>query len=124
MKGVKDGHLKGGEALEDAFLEKFTELRSDYQVSRRLVNGIFWECTHDLTSHMVSMALWMKAIRDSVEGRMPLVYAHFVQVLLDCCLFGAPLALFAQLGSMSIVCVGMLTVFYEGLLDLAKVLLE
>ena len=55
---------------------------------------------------------------------MPLAYAHFVQVLVDTFLFVAPLALYAEMKSLSILCVGMMTLFYQGLLDLAKVFLD
>ena len=63
-------------------------------------------------------------VGDLVAGRMPLAYTHFVQVLVDSFLLAAPLALYAELGSLSILCVGMMTLFYEGLLDLAKVFLD
>jgi predicted membrane chloride channel (bestrophin family) len=59
-----------------------------------------------------------------VDGRMPLAYAHLVQVLVDTFLFFAPLALFSELGWLSIFCVAFMTFFYEGLLDLAKVFLD
>ncbi|CAB9504686.1 expressed unknown protein [Seminavis robusta] len=63
-------------------------------------------------------------IGDIVDGRMPLAYAHFVQVLVDCFLFAAPLALVSELGWLSIICVAFMTLFYEGLLDLAKIFLD
>ena len=63
-------------------------------------------------------------IGDIVDGRMPLAYAHFVEFLVDSFLFASPLALYAELGVFNIICVGMLTLFYAGLLDLAKIFLD
>lgn len=63
-------------------------------------------------------------ISDIIDGRMPLAYAHFVQILVDTFLFAAPLALYSELGIFSVVCVGFLTLFYEGLLDLSKIFLD
>jgi predicted membrane chloride channel (bestrophin family) len=55
---------------------------------------------------------------------MPLAYAHFVQFLVDSFLLIAPFALYSELGIWSIPAVGLLTLFYAGLLDLAKILLD
>ena len=86
---------------------------------------------HDTGSYQ--KLLWQKlcelrgtcaGIGDILDGRMPLAYAHFVQFLVDSFLFAAPLALYAELGVFSILCVAMLTLFYEGLLDLSKIFLD
>ena len=61
---------------------------------------------------------------DSLDGRIPLAYAHFVQLLVDGFLVLAPFALYAELGVWSIPAVGLLTLFYSGLLDLSKILLD
>ena len=63
-------------------------------------------------------------IADKLDGRMPLAYTHFVQVLVDVFVWTAPLALYSELGAWSVICVGILTVFYSGLLDLAKIFLD
>jgi len=63
-------------------------------------------------------------IGDQLDGRIPLAYAHFVQVLVDSFLLIAPFALYSELGIWSIPAVGLLTLFYAGLLDLAKILLD
>ena len=63
-------------------------------------------------------------IGDQLDGRIPLAYAHFVQVLVDSFLLIAPFALYSELGMWSIPAVGLLTLFYAGLLDLAKILLD
>jgi CRP-like cAMP-binding protein len=59
-----------------------------------------------------------------IHGRMPLSYVHFVQVLVDTFLIAAPFALYAELGEWSILAVGILTLFYSGLLDLSKMFLD
>lgn len=64
------------------------------------------------------------SIGDLLAGRMPMAYAHLVQILVDSLLFCAPLAHYAELGAFSILSVGILTLFYSGMLDLAKVLLD
>ena len=63
-------------------------------------------------------------ISDQLSGRIPLAYAHFVQVLVDSFLLIAPVALYSELGVWCIPAVGLLTLFYAGLLDLAKILLD
>jgi hypothetical protein len=64
------------------------------------------------------------SISDLLDGRIPLAYAHFVQILVDSFLFLSPFALYSELGIWSIPAVGLLTLFYSGLLDLAKILLD
>ena len=64
------------------------------------------------------------AIKYQLSARMPLPYTHFVQLLVDTFLFSAPFALIPELGILSIPCTGLLTLFYGGLLDLAKVFLD
>jgi predicted membrane chloride channel (bestrophin family) len=61
---------------------------------------------------------------DSLDGRIPLAYAHFVQLLVDAFLLLAPFALYSELGVWSVPAVGILTLFYSGLLDLSKILLD
>eukprot|EP00567_Pseudictyota_dubia_P006863 CAMPEP_0197455208 /NCGR_PEP_ID=MMETSP1175-20131217/40174_1 /TAXON_ID=1003142 /ORGANISM="Triceratium dubium, Strain CCMP147" /LENGTH=478 /DNA_ID=CAMNT_0042988999 /DNA_START=207 /DNA_END=1643 /DNA_ORIENTATION=+ len=91
----QDGVLDGGEALDRMLLQKCCDLR--YATS---------------------------AIKYQLSSRMPLPYAHFVQLLVDTLLFGAPFALLPELGALAIPCTGLLTLFYGGLLDLAKVFLD
>jgi len=63
-------------------------------------------------------------ISDQLDGRIPLAYAHIVQILVDCFLLIAPFALYWELGIWSVAATGLLTLFYSGLLDLAKILLD
>lgn len=58
---------------------------------------------------------------DAVGGKlacpMPLPYTHFVQILVDSFVILSPVALYPELGAYSIFCVGVLTLFYAGLMD-------
>lgn len=63
-------------------------------------------------------------INNELNGRMPLAYTHIVQVLVDTFVWLAPLGLYAVLGAWSVLCMGLLTLFYAGLLDLAKIFLD
>lgn len=87
--------LEGGPGLEQVLLDKVCAVRGTYG-----------------------------SIGDNLDGRMPLAYAHFVQILVDSFLWFAPLAQYADLEVFSILSVGILTLFYSGLLDLAKVFLD
>lgn len=64
------------------------------------------------------------SISDVLSGRMPLAYTHLVQILVDSLLSCAPLAQFAELGVFAVISVGILTLFFQGLLDLGKVFLD
>jgi len=92
---IRKGVVMGGPALQLILLEKCCDLRGTYG-----------------------------SIGDVVDGRMPLAYTHLVQILVDSLLFCAPLALYAEVGAFSVISVGILTLFYSGLLDLAKVFLD
>mmetsp|Transcript_30791 Transcript_30791/g.37586 ORF Transcript_30791/g.37586 Transcript_30791/m.37586 type:complete len:132 (+) Transcript_30791:2-397(+) len=63
-------------------------------------------------------------IGGTLAGRIPLAYAHLVQVLVDAFLVISPFALYAELGIWSMPAVGLLTLFYSGLNDLSKILLD
>mmetsp|Transcript_17449 Transcript_17449/g.28225 ORF Transcript_17449/g.28225 Transcript_17449/m.28225 type:complete len:114 (+) Transcript_17449:1-342(+) len=57
-------------------------------------------------------------------GRMPLAYVHLVQILVDTMLLISPFALYPELGSYSVIAVAILTFFYAGLMNLAKIFLD
>jgi predicted membrane chloride channel (bestrophin family) len=95
LRGTRNGSLDDCMSLRKVFLDKACELRGT-----------------------------AAGIGDILDGRMPLAYVHFVQVLVDAFLVAAPFALYAELGILSILSVGILTLFYSGLLDLAKILLD
>lgn len=77
-----------------------------------------------LLGKMVELRCTYATIGDRLDGRMPLAYTHMVQVLVDAFVWTAPIALYADLGAWSVICVGVLTLFYTGLLDLAKIFLD
>lgn len=93
--GKEEGTLKGGYGFEDKYLEKALLLRSQY--------GSFG---------------------DVLDARIPLAYGHFVQVMVDTLLFCAPFACYVDQGYFTIATVGILSIFFAGLLDLAKVMLD
>lgn len=64
------------------------------------------------------------SIPDLLAAVIPLAYAHIVQILVDIFIFLSPIALYSELGIWSTPAVALLTIFYSGLLDLSKVLLD
>jgi len=63
-------------------------------------------------------------IPNKLAGRMPLAYTQFVQILVDAFVLVSPIALYAELGAYSVIAVGIITLFYTGLLNLAKIFLD
>jgi len=80
-------------------------LRDDASFSQRLLD------------QMCTLRATYATIGDKLSCRMPLPYTHFVQILVDGFIFLSPFALYADLGVFSIFGVGVLTLFYTGLLD-------
>jgi predicted membrane chloride channel (bestrophin family) len=78
----------------------------------------------NLQSTMLALRGTYASMDDETSTRMPLAYTHFVQVLVDTFVFLAPVALYSTLGDMSLICVGIITLFYTGLLNLAKIFLD
>eukprot|EP00559_Dactyliosolen_fragilissimus_P007902 CAMPEP_0184868556 /NCGR_PEP_ID=MMETSP0580-20130426/30891_1 /TAXON_ID=1118495 /ORGANISM="Dactyliosolen fragilissimus" /LENGTH=515 /DNA_ID=CAMNT_0027369533 /DNA_START=656 /DNA_END=2203 /DNA_ORIENTATION=+ len=91
------GYIVGGHGFETQFLEKCHVIRAQYG-----------------------------AIGDELQGRMPLAYAHIVQVLVDVILWLYPLMAFGMGMSpfLGIVGTALLTMVYQGLFDLAKQFLD
>jgi len=77
-----------------------------------------------LLAEIATLRLTYAKISDKLAGRMPLAYTHFVQILVDVFVWTAPMALYSTLGAWSVICVGVLTLFYTGLMDLAKIFLD
>ena len=96
-EGMDAGIFEGGTGFEQQFMEKCHVIRAQYG-----------------------------AIGDELQGRMPLAYAHIVQVLLDVVLWMYPfMALSTGMAwHTGIVGTGLLTIFYQGLFDLAKQFLD
>ena len=91
------GHIQGGPGFEQQFVEKIHVIRAQYG-----------------------------AIGDELQGRMPLAYAHIVQVLVDTILWMYPFMAFSSNMSptIGVLGCGLLTMFYQGLVDLAKQFLD
>lgn len=87
-QAVDDGTLRQDVSLSQTLLNQMCELRSTYY-----------------------------QIGGKLSCRMPLPYTHFVQILVDIFLILSPFALYADLGAYSFFCVGVLTLFYSGLLN-------
>jgi len=77
-----------------------------------------------LIQYMASLRGSHGDIQDKLDCRTPLAYSHLVQLLVDTFVWMAPFALYSDLGDYSIFAVGILTLFYTGLLNLAKIFLD
>ncbi len=97
LEGRQSGIFEGGTGFEQQFMEKCHVIRAQYG-----------------------------AIGDELQGRMPFAYAHIVQVLLDVVLWMYPfMALSTGMAwYIGILGSGLLTMFYQGLFDLAKQFLD
>lgn len=93
----KAGHIEGSDGFESQFLEKIHVIRAQYG-----------------------------AIGDELAGRMPLAYAHIVQVLVDVILWMYPFMAFStgMTPILGVLGTGLLTMFYQGLFNLAKQFLD
>lgn len=94
-RSIQNGALTGGMAIHKTMLEKLTELRATYA-----------------------------SVGDKLSGRMPLAYPHFVQLLIDTFVLMTPFSCYFTMGPAAVIATLILTVFYEGMLDLAKILLD
>jgi hypothetical protein len=97
VEGRESGHFLGGAGFEAEFLEKVHVTRAQFG-----------------------------AIGDELQGRMPLAYAHIVQVLVDLILYMYPVMAFSAGMSplVGVLGTGLLTLSYQGLFDLAKQFLD
>lgn len=93
----KAGHIEGSDGFEQQVLDKIHVIRAQYG-----------------------------AIGDELQGRMPLAYAHIVQVLVDVILWMYPFMAFStgMTPYLAVIGCGLLTMFYQGLFDLAKQFLD
>jgi hypothetical protein len=97
VEGRNAGIFAGGAGFEGEFLEKIHVIRAQYG-----------------------------AIGDELQGRMPLAYAHIVQILVDVILWMYPFMAFSTNMNawLGILGTGLLTMSYQGLFDLAKQFLD
>ena len=95
------------------------------RIERGIRDGVLDAGTRTiLTNKVCDMRGTVSAIGSSLDGNFPLAYAQFVQVLVDIVLFLAPFALYSELGIWSVFAVGVLNIFFSGMNDLAKILLD
>lgn len=95
MEGLKNGTLRGGAGFEENIYRQLATLRA---------------CMFD--------------IDDFRAGRMPVAYVQLVQVLVDSLIVISPFALYPSVGILSIPLVGLLALFFRGLLQLSKSFLD
>jgi len=95
VEGLENGLLRGGPGFEENLLRQLTSLRAT-----------------------------MFDIDDMRAGRMPLAYVNMVQWMVDILVVLSPFALYPELGTLSIPLVGILTLFFRGLLKLSKSFLD
>jgi predicted membrane chloride channel (bestrophin family) len=115
-------NLKGVLRLSDAPLQ-WMMIRSKQAMKEGILDGD--EATKSfLLDQTCRLRAQFGSIGDKLSGRIPLAYTHFVQILVDTYVGMAPFALYSQLGNYSIFAVGLLTLFYTGLLNLAKIFLD
>lgn len=95
MEGLEKGLIRGGPGFEQNILGQLTTLRAT-----------------------------MFDIDDMRAGRMPLAYVQLVQVMVDTLVIISPFALYPELGTLSIPLVGIMTLFFRGLLKLSKSMLD
>mmetsp|Transcript_37076 Transcript_37076/g.41756 ORF Transcript_37076/g.41756 Transcript_37076/m.41756 type:complete len:516 (-) Transcript_37076:320-1867(-) len=95
FQGMREGIIPGDPATRNMLISKISDLRGT-----------------------------LGGVGDSLDGRIPIAYAHFVQLIVDIFLALAPFALYSELGIWSVPAVGILNIFYSGMLDLAKILLD
>ena len=95
MHGLQSGALRGGNGLEENLLRQITQLRAEYFT-----------------------------IGDQTSGRMPLAYMQLLQVLTDSLVILSPLAIYPELGTLSIPATMLLCYFFKGQLELSKSFLD
>lgn len=92
QQGLKKKTLIGGDGFEQCILDRCCQLLS-----------------HFLT------------FGDLMDARIPLAYAHLMQVLIDTLLLLAPFALYSEMEHLCIPASAVIAFFFSGLLDLSKV---
>eukprot|EP00581_Thalassiosira_minuscula_P006147 CAMPEP_0183743266 /NCGR_PEP_ID=MMETSP0737-20130205/65129_1 /TAXON_ID=385413 /ORGANISM="Thalassiosira miniscula, Strain CCMP1093" /LENGTH=245 /DNA_ID=CAMNT_0025978875 /DNA_START=129 /DNA_END=866 /DNA_ORIENTATION=+ len=80
--------------------------------------------TISLQNAMCTLRGTYESTGSHLSSRMHLAYTHLVQILVDTFVFTAPFALYSTLGDLSFICVGFITLFYNGLMNLAKIFLD
>lgn len=99
-------------------------LRYNKAAKNAVLDGIDPPTKGHLLKQMVDIREHQASISNSIDGRMPLAYAHLVQILVDTFVLTAPLALYPKLGDFSVFAIAVTTLFYTGLNNLAKIFLD
>lgn len=81
------------------------------------LNGSFSKAWMEAT---LGFSLAIGDVFNKLVARMPMVYLHLVQVLVDTLTVLTPFALYAKLGVTSVVLSGLIVIFYRGLLKICK----
>lgn len=77
-----------------------------------------------LLAEYISLRSAFTDVGNLLDGRMPLAYVQFVQILVDTFVLASPLALYPAMGEYSVFAVGLIALFYSGLNNLAKIFLD
>ncbi len=86
---------------------------------REGANLVYFVCTA-----ITQLRATYGSVPDRIDDRINLAYAHFVQLLVDSFLIITPFAAFAEMGAFSPFATLVLTLFFQGLLDLSKMFLD
>jgi len=73
---------------------------------------------------IANLRMLMARLPDMYDGRMPLAYIHFVHLLVHILLLVSPIALFPRYWFWSVIAVGILTLFYNGIFKLSMMFLD
>eukprot|EP00747_Dinoflagellata_sp_TGD_P179866 gnl/TRDRNA2_/TRDRNA2_31394_c0_seq1.p1 gnl/TRDRNA2_/TRDRNA2_31394_c0~~gnl/TRDRNA2_/TRDRNA2_31394_c0_seq1.p1 ORF type:complete len:545 (+),score=75.84 gnl/TRDRNA2_/TRDRNA2_31394_c0_seq1:73-1707(+) len=84
-------------------------------------DGTFMLLWHEVSNHLRET---YDKIGSKLKARMPMLYVHLVQILVDTLTVLTPFTLYAQIGVTSVLLNGLLVTFYQGLLKMCKSLLD
>ena len=99
----------------------------DVVVKASTTEGIFHQSTNmhfSFIDKMTQLRATYGSVPDKIDDRMQLAYAHFVQMLVDSFLIVTPFAALAEMGNFSPFATFVLTLFFQGLMDLSKMFLD
>lgn len=108
--------------LESAMMDCQEAIRDPKIVNRAYVSSSVLE--RSLVENFLTLRGLLSSLPNMVSDRMPLAYVHFTQLLVDIFLVVSPIARYEALGWWIVVGMGLLTLFYRGFLNLAKVFLD
>lgn len=132
IEARENGHLLGGAGFEEQFLEKIHVIRAQIgaigdELQARMPLGEFLHAEMFIHSQFLFRHFFFLTDALSLEIYLhTLAYAHIVQVLVDVILWMYPITAFVSGINpvLSVVGTGLMTMFYQGLFDLAKQFLD